>query len=129
MFGWLQDRLRSIVDSITGGFGSAAKAISDSIWNAMMRWLYNSVYSAIAVFFPMMGNMGAEIFDLAWIRAIVQLFTLFGWGLFTAGGGCRYFRFSRRVPKRKSEYKEYAAQYFKRLFRVFVDRARADRII
>lgn len=85
MFGWLQDLLRSIVDAITGGFASAAKAISDSIWNAMMRWLYNSVYSAIADFFTMMGNMGAEIFDLAWIRAIVQLFTLFGWGLFTAG--------------------------------------------
>ena len=84
MFGWLQDLLRSIVDAITGGFASAAKAISDSIWNAMMRWLYNSVYSAIADFFTMMG-MGAEIFDLAWIRAIVQLFTLFGWGLFTAG--------------------------------------------
>ena len=43
MFGWLQDLLRSIVDAITGGFASAAKAISDSIWNAMMRWLYNSV--------------------------------------------------------------------------------------
>ena len=85
MFGWLQDLLRSIVDAITGGFASAAKALSDSIWNAMMRWLYNSVYSAIADFFTMMGNMGAEIFDLAWIRAIVQLFTLFGWGLFTAG--------------------------------------------
>ena len=85
MFGWLQDLLRSIVDAITGGFASAAKAISDSIWNAMMRWLYNSVYSAIADFFTMMGNMGAEIFDLAWIRAIVQLFTLVGWGLFVAG--------------------------------------------
>lgn len=85
MFGWLQDLLRSIVDAITGGFASAAKAISDSIWNAMMRWLYNSVYSAIADFFTMMGNMGAEIFDLAWIQAIVKLFTLFGWGLFAAG--------------------------------------------
>ena len=85
MFGWLQDLLRSIVDAIKGGFASAAKAISDSIWNAMMRWLYNNVYSAIADFFTMMGNMGAEIFDLAWIRAIVQLFTLFGWGLFAAG--------------------------------------------
>lgn len=129
MFGWLQDLLRSIVDAITGGFASAAKAISDSIWNAMMRWLYNSVYSAIADFFTMMGEYGRgdirSCLDKG-NRAIVYAVRL---GFVRGGGGCRYFRFSRRVPKRKSEYKEYAAQYFKRLFRVFADRARADRII
>ena len=32
-----------------------------------------------------MGNMGADIFDLAWIQATVRLFTLIGWGLFVAG--------------------------------------------
>lgn len=33
----------------------------------------------------MMGNMGAEIFELDWVRATVELFTLFGWSLFIAG--------------------------------------------
>ena len=33
----------------------------------------------------MMGNMGAEIFDLQWVQATVHLFTLFGWALFVAG--------------------------------------------
>ena len=33
----------------------------------------------------MMGNMGAEIFDLAWVQATIKLFTLFGWALFVAG--------------------------------------------
>ena len=32
-----------------------------------------------------MGNMGADIFGLAWIQATVRLFTLIGWGLFVAG--------------------------------------------
>ncbi len=50
-----------------------------------MTWMYDTVYSAVADFFSMMGNMGAEIFDLKWIQATVYLFTLFGWGLFIAG--------------------------------------------
>ena len=29
--------------------------------------------------------MGAELFDLSWVSATVQLFTLFGWSLFVAG--------------------------------------------
>ena len=85
MFGWLQELIDAIVNAITGGFKSSANEVTNSIWNLMLKWLYNSVYSAIADFFTMMGNMGAEIFDLAWIQAIVKLFTLFGWGLFTAG--------------------------------------------
>ena len=36
MFGWLQDLLRSIVDAITGGFASAAKAISDKYGCAVL---------------------------------------------------------------------------------------------
>lgn len=51
----------------------------------MMTWMYDAVYSAVADFFSMMGNMGAEIFDLKWVQATVYLFTLFGWGLFIAG--------------------------------------------
>lgn len=85
MFGWLQELIDAIVNAISGGFKSVANEISNSIWNTMLKWLYNSVYNALADFFTMMGNMGAEIFDLAWIQAIVKLFTLFGWGLFVAG--------------------------------------------
>lgn len=51
----------------------------------MMTWMYDTVYSAVADFFSMMGNMGADIFDLKWVQATVYLFTLFAWGLFIAG--------------------------------------------
>lgn len=33
----------------------------------------------------MMGNMGADVFDLEWVQATINLFTLFGWALFAAG--------------------------------------------
>lgn len=51
----------------------------------MIRWFYETFYNAIADFFTLMGNMGADMFTLAWVKATVHLFTLFGWALFVAG--------------------------------------------
>lgn len=51
----------------------------------MLKWFYETIYGAVADFFTMMGNMGADIFDLDWVKATIKLFTLFGWALFVAG--------------------------------------------
>ncbi|MBE7002093.1 MAG: hypothetical protein E7421_05305 [Ruminococcaceae bacterium] len=51
----------------------------------MLRWFYETIYDAVADFFELIGNMGADIFDLGWVQATVKLFTLFGWALFVAG--------------------------------------------
>ena len=55
--------------------------MSNAIWNTMIRWFYETIYGAIANFFA----MGADMFNLAWVKATVHLFTLFGWALFVAG--------------------------------------------
>lgn len=39
----------------------------------------------MAEFFTLMGNMGAEIFELSWVDATVRLFMLLGWALFATG--------------------------------------------
>ena len=51
----------------------------------MIRWLYETFYNAIADFFTLMGRMGADMFNLSWVKATVRLFTLFGRALFAAG--------------------------------------------
>lgn len=85
MFGWLQDLIDGISSAISEAFSGIGQQLSQTIWSTMMTWMYDTVYSAVADFFSMMGNMGAEIFDLKWVQATVYLFTLFGWGLFIAG--------------------------------------------
>lgn len=50
-----------------------------------MGWIYNSFYAGVADFFAKMGNMGADIFGLIWVKAVVRLFSLFGWALFIVG--------------------------------------------
>ena len=85
MFDWLGDIISGIGDSIGNVFETLGQQISNVIWNAMLQWLYETIYGAVADFFTMMGNMGADIFDLDWVKAPIKLFTLFGWALFVAG--------------------------------------------
>lgn len=85
MFDWLGDIFSGIGDAIGGVFDFLGEQISNVIWNTMLKWFYETIYNAVADFFTMMGNMGADIFDLDWIQATIKLFTLFGWALFVAG--------------------------------------------
>lgn len=85
MFDWVDDLIDGIADAITSAFEYLGTQISNAIWDAMLQWFYNTIYDAVATFFTMMGNMGADIFDLDWVRATVTLFTMFGWALFIAG--------------------------------------------
>ncbi len=60
-------------------------AVKDTLMNTIIDWIYELVFDAAADFFSMMGNMGGDLFNLAWIQATVNLFTIFGWSLFIAG--------------------------------------------
>ena len=85
MFDWIDDLIDAIADAIREAFEFLGTQISNTIWNTMLRWFYETIYEAVADFFTMMGNMGADIFDLDWVQATIKLFTMFGWSLFIAG--------------------------------------------
>ena len=78
MFDWLGNLISNI-------FGDVGQNLSSSIWDAMLQWIYKTIYNAAADFFTLMGNMGAEIFELGWVQATIELFTLFGWALYVTG--------------------------------------------
>ena len=85
MFYWIGDLIDAIVGAIQDGFQWIGETITSTIWTTMLRWFYETIYDAVADFFELIGNMGADIFDLNWVQATVKLFTLFGWSLFVAG--------------------------------------------
>ena len=85
MFDWLGDFISGIGDAIGSALGGLGEQISNAIWNTMLQWFYETIYNAVADFFTQMGKMGAEMFELEWVKATVQLFTMFGWALFAAG--------------------------------------------
>lgn len=85
IFDWLGDIIAGLGNAISGTFESAGEAISNAIWNTMLQWLYTTIYDAAADFFTAMGNMGADIFELGWVNAVIELFTMLGWALFATG--------------------------------------------
>lgn len=78
MFDWLSSLIGNI-------FGDVGQSLSSSIWDAMLQWIYTKIFNAAADFFTLMGNMGSEIFELSWVQATIELFSLFGWALFATG--------------------------------------------
>ena len=68
IFDWLGDFIGGIGSAIGEVFDFLGEQISNAIWNTMIQWLYETIYNAVADFFTMMGNMGADVFDLEWCR-------------------------------------------------------------
>jgi len=59
--------------------------VADAVMGQIVDWIYEKVLEFLSEFFSMMGNMGAELFDYDFIKAVVEIFRLFGWALFATG--------------------------------------------
>ncbi len=85
MFDWVTDIVEAIGGTVSETVASMGEAIAESIFGAFLQWIYEIVFGAIADFFTYITSMGAELFDLDWVKAVILLFTTFGWALFIAG--------------------------------------------
>ncbi|MEG1061578.1 MAG: DUF6045 family protein [Oscillospiraceae bacterium] len=59
--------------------------ITSRAWEETQEWLYGKLIEFLGTFFDNMNNMGAELFELPWMQAIVFFFSYFGWALFVTG--------------------------------------------
>ena len=85
LFDWVTDIVEAIGGTVSETVASMGEAIAESIFGAFLQWIYEIVFGAIADFFTYITAMGAEIFELDWVKAVILLFTTFGWALFIAG--------------------------------------------
>lgn len=85
LFDWVTDIVKAIGGTVSETVASMGEAIAESIFGAFLQWIYEIVFGAIADFFTYITAMGAELFDLDWVKAVILLFTTFGWALFVAG--------------------------------------------
>ena len=58
---------------------------ADIILGQIMDWLYQQMIGFLGDFFSMMGNMGADLFGMAWVQAIVLFFSYLAWALYGTG--------------------------------------------
>lgn len=85
MFDWLEDLLEALGELLGESFQAIGESIANTIWDTMLSWMYETIYDAIGGFFENINQLGAEIFELEWIKAAVSLFEMFGWALFVVG--------------------------------------------
>ena len=85
MFDWVADIVVAIGDTVSQTVSSMGESIAKSIFGAFLQWLYEIIYGAVADFFTYISSMGAELFELSWVKAVILIFSYFGWALFLAG--------------------------------------------
>lgn len=108
IFDWIGDLLAGIGEAIGNAISGVFREISNSIFGIFIRWLYETIFNALADFFTLMSGMGAKLFDLSWIQAALKFFRLFGWGLFVVGIAVAVFEFA-------TEYQSYGRTNIKSL--------------
>ncbi len=85
MFDWLEDLLEGLGELLAEAFEGIGEAIAEVIWDTMLRWLYNTIFGALADFFEEINSLTVDMFELGWIQAAIHLFQMFGWALFVTG--------------------------------------------
>lgn len=48
----------------------------------LIDWFYGQVVGFLGNFFAAMGNMGVELFELEWVKAVVLFFSQLGWAMY-----------------------------------------------
>jgi len=59
--------------------------IADIVLGQIMDWIYAQIVGFLGDFFAMMGNMGADLFGMTWVQAIVTFFGYLAWALYGTG--------------------------------------------
>lgn len=116
MFNWLGDILAGLGDAIGIAFDNTIGKMVDDIWTALVQWLYTSIYDAVADLFAGINYMGAEIFSLSWVSAVIDLFTLFGWALFVSGVAVAIFDVAVEYQTGRTSIKTTAINILKGFF-------------
>ena len=57
----------------------------DGVLDQFCDWIYGKLISFFGDFFSMINLMGAELFELNWIKGILLFFNYFAWALYVVG--------------------------------------------
>lgn len=59
--------------------------VADTVLGQIVDWIYIQVVGFLGVFFSLMGNMGADLFEMSWVQSIILFFSYLAWALFATG--------------------------------------------
>lgn len=90
----------------------------DSVLDQFCDWIYGKLISFFGDFFSMINMMGAELFELDWIKAILLFFYYFAWALFVVGIVVAVFDTAIEAQRGKGNFQDVALNIIKGFFAV-----------
>ena len=85
----------------------------DSVLDQFCDWIYGKLISFFGDFFSMINMMGAELFELDWIKAILLFFYYFAWALFVVGIVVAVFDTAIEAQRGKGNFQDVALNIIK----------------
>lgn len=90
----------------------------DGVLDQFCDWIYGKLISFFGDFFSMINMMGAELFELEWIQAILLFFQYFAWALYTVGIIVAVFDMAIEMQRGKGGFQDIAMNILKGFFAV-----------
>lgn len=90
----------------------------DGILDQFCDWIYGKLISFFGDFFSMINMMGAELFELEWIQAILLFFQYFAWALYTVGIIVAVFDMAIEMQRGKGGFQDIGMNILKGFFAV-----------
>ena len=59
--------------------------VADTVLGQILDWIYGQIIGFLGNFFSAMGGMGAELFEMSWVKSIVLFFVYLSWMLYGTG--------------------------------------------
>jgi len=59
--------------------------VADTVLGQIVDWFYGQIIGFLGNFFAEMNNMGADLFDMTWVKSIVLFFVYLAWALYGTG--------------------------------------------
>jgi len=86
---------------------------ADLVLGQIMDWIYAQIVGFLGEFFSMMGNMGAELFEMSWVQAVVLFFSYLAWALYVTGLVVSTFECAIEYQSGRGSVKDAALNAFK----------------
>lgn len=84
-----------------------------SIFDGIIDWIFNTVLSAFADFLKVINETGVRLFELPWIKSLINLFFLFGFALFIIGVILAIVDTATEYGNGKSDFRSLFLNFFK----------------
>lgn len=87
--------------------------VASTVLNQILDWIYSQLVGFLGNFFAAMGDMGADLFEMSWVKSIVLFFVYLAWALYGTGLVVSAFEFGIEYQTGRTSVRDVALNNLK----------------